>query len=435
MKHVSTLFDRIRHSDIARRIASGASWSFLGTATAKFLVLVSGIFCARILGQSGYGELGMVRSTISLFVAVGSAGLGLTASKYISEYRAVNNTNKISEIYVLTNGLALVTGVLVSLLVYFASHFLAANILNAPYIENDLKVGSILLFITVLNGAQNGVLSAYEDFKSIAINTFISSFVEAILIVIGAKYWGVTGALLGFGFSYIMLFILNYAVIHRTFTSNNVKLKWRISRDSFTVLYRFSIPALLSSLLVTPAFWIAKAMLANKAGFAEVGLYEVADQWKIIILFFPSAVSQIVLPILSNLKSSDSGLKKYWKVLWINVLLNGGVCLILSLIVIIFNPQLLSLYGSEYTNSLPLIIIVLSTVFTSIAQVVGLAIASMGKMWTGCIFNIIWAFILILFCYIFINMGLGATGIALALLLSYLIHTIIQLIYLKLCSK
>lgn len=435
MKLISIIVDRIKQSDIGKRLVSGASWSLIGTASAKFLVLVSGIICARILGKVEYGELGMVRSTISLFVAIGSAGLGLTASKYISEYRAKNNTDKISEIYLLTNGLALVTGLLVSLIVYFTSAFLASELLNAPHIENDLKIGSILLFVTILNGAQNGVLSAYEDFKSIAINTFISSFIEAILIVLGAKYWGVLGALLGFGCSYVILFILNNNAIRKTFIRNHISLKWKISRDSFTILYKFSIPALLSTLLVTPAFWIAKAILANKAGFAEVGLYEVADQWKIIILFFPSAVSQIVLPILSNLKSSDSSLNKYWKVLWLNVLLNGGVCLFLSLIVIAFNPLILSLYGNEYNNSLPLIVIVLSTIFTSIAQVVGLAIASMGKMWIGCIFNIIWAVMLIIFCYIFINIGLGATGVALALLVSYFIHAVVQLIYLKLSSK
>ena len=87
MKLISIIVERIKQSDIGKRLVSGASWSLIGTASAKFLVLVSGIICARILGKVEYGELGMVRSTISLFVAIGSAGLGLTASKYISEYR------------------------------------------------------------------------------------------------------------------------------------------------------------------------------------------------------------------------------------------------------------------------------------------------------------------------------------------------------------
>lgn len=43
--------DRLKTSDVMSRMASGAFWSFTGTAFAKFIVLVAGIWCARILGQ------------------------------------------------------------------------------------------------------------------------------------------------------------------------------------------------------------------------------------------------------------------------------------------------------------------------------------------------------------------------------------------------
>ena len=84
-------------------MATGAFWSFTGTALAKFLILVSGVVCARILTQQQYGQLGIVRSTVNMFVVFGSAGLGMTAAKYISEYRH-GHTERISSIYQLTNG-------------------------------------------------------------------------------------------------------------------------------------------------------------------------------------------------------------------------------------------------------------------------------------------------------------------------------------------
>lgn len=425
------VYERVCHSDIGYRLASGAFWSFTGTALAKFLVLISSVFCARILGSEAFGELGIIRSTIGLFVTLGAAGLGLTASKYISEYRGTGDGKKIGEIYLLSNGFACITGLIVSIAIIFLSNYLATDILKAPHIEFELKIGGFILFITVLNGAQNGVLSGFESFKIIAINTFIVSVIESVLIILGSFFYGVIGALIGFGISYILLFILNNISIRNLLKHSGVKLNTHLSKETLSILYKFSLPAMFSSLLVTPIFWAIKAMLANHDGFSEVGIYEVADQWKLIILFIPSAISQIVLPILSNVKTSDVGNQKYNKVLWLNISLNSGVCLVLSLLILCLSPYILHLYGDEYENKWPLIILAFSTIFTSISQVVGLAIVSLGKMWLGTIFNLIWALILLASNYIYLEVGLGATGVALALFTSYFIHTVIQLLYFK----
>ena len=99
------LLNAINKSDIAKRMANGAFWSFTGTALGKFLVLLSGIFCARILGQEVFGELGMVRSTIGMFIVLGTSGIGVTATRYISYYRQKDKQHAAS-IYLLSNKFA-----------------------------------------------------------------------------------------------------------------------------------------------------------------------------------------------------------------------------------------------------------------------------------------------------------------------------------------
>ena len=75
----SQLIQRLKTSDIAHRMASGAFWSFTGTALGKFIVLLTGIVCARILGKEVFGQLGIVRSTIGMFIVLGTSGIGVTA--------------------------------------------------------------------------------------------------------------------------------------------------------------------------------------------------------------------------------------------------------------------------------------------------------------------------------------------------------------------
>ena len=149
---ISAFKEKIQESDIGKRMMSGAVWSFTGTALAKFIILIAGIFCAHILTKVQYGEFGMIRSTINMFIVFGYAGLGMTATKYISEYKS-EHPEKISSIYLLTNGFAIVMGILVTLLVLVTAPFLAAKTLNSPYLTNDIRFGALLLFFTIINGA------------------------------------------------------------------------------------------------------------------------------------------------------------------------------------------------------------------------------------------------------------------------------------------
>lgn len=430
---LQNIYNRIKASDIGRRMATGAFWSFTGTAFAKLIVLAAGIVCAHILGKAEYGEFGMIRSTINMFVVFGGAGLGLTATKYISEYRQ-EHKHKVASIYWLTNGFAFVSGLIVTVMILLLAPILAETTLKSPYLTNDLRIGALLLFVTVINGAQTGTLSGLESFKSIAINTLIGSIAESLFMLVGAYYCGVTGAVLGFGTGFIALYVSNRISIRKAFQSSNIPIgHFRVKKEDLKILYRFSLPAALSGIMVMPAYWVIRSMLVRHNGYGELAIFEAADQWKVIILFIPTAVSQIILPILSSINNSDRN--KFWKVLKLNMAVNGGVSLIIALAVCLASTFIMGMYGTGYDKSEPLIFLALSTVFSSLANVVGLSIASRAKMWVGFSFNTLWAVMLIGFSFFFLNIDMGASGVALAVLASYCVHTFFQLVYLRVSIK
>lgn len=422
--------NRVKASNIGTRIATGASWSFVGTALAKLLVLVASIICARILTQQEYGEFGMVRSTINMFVVFGTAGLGLTATKFISEYRDCHK-ERIPSILILTNGFAVLTGIIVTVLVLLLAPYLAKNTLHVPNLVSSIRIGALLLFVTIINGSQNGTLSGFEDFKSIAINTLIGSAAESLFMLIGAYFWGVFGAVLGYGVGFIALYITNYLSIRKDL--RNLGIAFSISyfdKKDLHLLYKFSLPAALCSIVFTPTIWAVKTMLVKYSGFEELAIFEAADQWKILILFIPSAVSQVALPILSSIIGIDES--KFWKVLKTNLFLNASIAFAMAILISCMSPLIMKLYGKAYVSDYyTLIILAGSTVFSAMATVVGLAISSRSKMWVGFGFNLLWSVMLISFSCVFCKMGMGARGLALAFTLSYTIHSILQLIYLR----
>lgn len=430
IQQIKRIKSRLLSSDIGRRVAHGTFWMFVGTALGKLLVLIAGIIVANILGKEQYGELGLVRSTISMFVILGTAGLGLTATKYIAEYKDTNK-EKVSSIFVLTNGFALVTGLIIALVVLCIAPYLAETTLNAPHLVNEVRIGALLLFIAVLNSAQSGVLLGFEDFKSSALTTFYASLAEFAFMIIGAYYWGVIGALVGFGIGYIVMSISYFLYVRKNMISKSISRSLKaFNKNDLNVLYKFSLPAALATMMGMPVFWAVRVMLANSPnGYGELGIYEAADQWKIIILFIPTALCSILLPILtSTLSGGDTS--SYWKTLKYNVCFNAILTFILATLISICSSWIMRMYGEDFDDVWTLVILVYSTVFTSISSLLGYAIVSKGKMWIDFICNIVWAIFLLLSIYLLLRASFGAKGVSISMTISYIFKGIIQLMYL-----
>ena len=426
---IALIRQKLNSSDLARRMATGAFWSFFGTVAARLLTLVAGIVCARLLGKEQYGEFGMVRSTIYMFIAFGSMGIGLMATKYISEFRGKDPARVVS-VYTLSNIFALCAGVLISAAILLSAPYLAEHNLHSPQLAGPIRLGALFLFGTVLNGAQDGTLGGFENFRAIAINNFIGSVVESVLMLVGAYYHGVGGAILGYGLGYCAIFVANQVSIRKNFRALGVHtLRRNIFRTDIKLLYTFCLPAALAGILVAPTLWVARSMLVRSDGFGQLAIFEAADQWKNLILFVPTTVNQIVLPILSSVQGSNQ--RQFWKVLNFNLLLNAAVAVLAVLVVAFFSPYIMKLYGRDFTDHVTMIILAVSAIFTCVGNVVGLSIASRAKMWIGFGFNAIWTVLYLAFAWLFLQWCMGASGLAWALLVAYFLHTVIQYAYLR----
>lgn len=117
------------------------------------------------LGASHFGELGIVRSTIGMFVVIGASGLGYTANKYIAEYRASKDVEKIAQIYNLTLVFGLAIGALITIVVLIGSQYLAKHVLNNTELIASIRLGAILLFMSIFNSVQMVFYLASKNLK------------------------------------------------------------------------------------------------------------------------------------------------------------------------------------------------------------------------------------------------------------------------------
>jgi O-antigen/teichoic acid export membrane protein len=413
---------RVGTSPTGTRLVKGAFWSLSGALASRACAIGSAILVARILGKTGFGELGIIQSTVGMFQVFAGFGLGLTATKYVSEYLA-SDPKRVARILSLSSVAALVTGGLMAIVLILFAPWLATRTLAAPHLTNLLRISSALLFLGALNGAQTGALSGFEKFKSIARINMLAGFATFPLMLVGTYWAGITGAVWGLIGAAVVTWLLNYFALRSA--CHAVKLP-RFSRpgwQEFSVLWKFSLPAVLCGLMVSPALWICNAMLVNQpGGYGEMGIFNAANQWKAAILFLPAVVEGFILPVCSSLRG-EGNWKGYKKVLLYNLYFNAAVTFAVAIIISLFAPLILRGYGSGFESGrLVLVLLCFAAALNATLSVSGLLIASEDRMWAGLTLNFIWAVALIGGTRLWV--GMGALGLALANLVAYLVHLV-----------
>lgn len=428
---VEYLYSRLKASDIAKRMMSGAFWSFTGTALGKFFVFLTGIICARILGKEQFGELGMVRSTIGLFIILGAGGIGVTATRFISLYRKEQQAHAAS-IYKLSTRFATTLGILTTLILLFSAEFLANDILDASELAFPLTIGCIVLFLSILNSSESGTLAGFEDFRTIAFNTLIGSIVESVGMAVGAYFFQIEGAIGGFGIGVLALYLANKLSAIKDLRKIGIHCKGQsVFKEDWKLIYQYCIPATLSALSVTPVFWFIRSMLVRASDYGELGIFEAADQWKVILLFIPGAICQIVLPIMSSITDS----RTFRRTLLGNFVLIGGIATVLAIASWILASFIMPLYGKAFIDTTPLILLAISTIPTALTQILEMTLYSRDMMWTCFTFNILWGVAAVILSYLFLQQHHGASGIALAILIAYCLKMLCMGSYLFLSKK
>ncbi|MEI7838060.1 MAG: oligosaccharide flippase family protein, partial [Planctomycetota bacterium] len=355
--HATGLLARVRDrihlalpkGSLRARFAAGAFWSAMGAVISQGLGLVASIVAARLLGRDGFGELGMIQSTVGMLGVFAGLGLGMTAMKHVAELRN-SDPARAGRIIGMAAQTAWVSGAVIAGAVALAAPYMAVHTINAPHLMLELRLGCLLLLFNAINGAQNGALSGLEAFKSIAKMNLYRGLFNFPLIIGGVLLWGLPGAVLGSVITAGSGCVIGYLMLRRESRASGIVVSYRRWREEAGVLWRFSMPAFLSSVMFGPVEWLLAAILVNQPdGYAEMGIFTAAKQWFIIILYLPGMVSAITLPILSNLWGENQ-LVRYRRVLFVNSMLLTGLAAVIAIPIAIASPWVMKMYGSSFSQ-------------------------------------------------------------------------------------
>lgn len=411
-------FQRIENSPLGSRLAKGVFWSMIGAVISRGMMFIAFISVARLLGKTAYGELGMIQSTVGTCGIFAGFGLGLTATKHVAELRK-SDPVRAGRIIGLSGLVAITTGGLMSLGLYIFAPWLSEHTINAPHLVGALQISAVMLFFTALNGAQTGALAGFEAFKTIANVNLMVGLISFPVLVAGAYFGGLTGVVWALAINLGFNWLLNHLALRREARKYGVPFTFKKCAHELSVLWRFSLPLVLSGVVSGPTIWASNALLVNQpGGYGDMGVYNAIMLVKQVPELVMGILMAPILPMLSEYFGKGDT-KSYNKTISYAFALSLCVIVPASLMQAAVPSLTLLPYGQDYkgyANTVQWLMFhsVLIGIFLPFSNI----LVSMGRMWFGFNYNLTWGIAFFVLAYLLIP-RYGATGLAAAFSVAY----------------
>jgi O-antigen/teichoic acid export membrane protein len=411
---------RLGTSPLENRLLGGLYWTVVGTAASRGAMLLASLILARLLGRESFGEFGAIDGTIGMFAVFGNLGLSLSAIKFVAKYQH-SDPAKAGRILALCYILSIAAGAAAAIALFVGAPWLAGGALASPRLTVDLQVAALVLLLSAVNGTLSGVMLGLQAFRANGwINVAVGTASLPILIS-GAVVGGIRGAVVGLVIVQAVQAAATAVALRPIALERGLRPKWRGCLGEYRTLLGFSLAALLNSSLVAPVNWVLVMLLVNYGGgYGELGLFQVANNWFLVLLFIPGKLSQVYYPLIEDLLARDEPAQArafVWKLMRINVVVFGA----LAFVVTLASRMILHCYGPEFLVARPaLILTVWTAVCVAVTQPLTALVFAHSRMWQVTLSSLCWAVATIVTCVELLEYG--ATGAATARLSGYGIY-------------
>ncbi len=409
-------FERLLKKPIFRSVV----WNVAGGVIHKCSLFIAITLAGRLLGQKSFGELGYVRSTINSFTSLAGFGTGSALTKFISEFQEKDAKSTAS---FLLFGLSFVSilALSIAIAIFFCASLIAGQV-GKIELTSKLQIGCLLVIGISLTSALFGALAGFKEFLKTAIAQMVTGVIALPLILTATYYYHVEGAIVGLFLAAMIQNALMAWGLYSICRQRQLKLSFREMPKTARTMLCFSLPLVLSGLMIGPMNWLADSIFAkSEEGLAELGVYFAALQINLMIQTINLTLGQVLFPYcVENIAKGSKAFEA------VNILLPWAIGLAVTLPVLIF-PELLNLiWGDKFArDSLRIVGVFECVTAIIIASKQGIArdVIAKHRVWLSFLSSLVWGVTLIVFA--FLLQDLGAIGRSSAAVSAYLVNTVI----------
>ena len=170
-----------------------------------------------------------------------------------------------------------------------------------------------------------------------------------------------------------------------------IKIHYLGALREWRLIWSFALPTFLLGAMVAPVAWIGNAILYRNSGVEQMAIFNVALNWRDLLLFLPTMLVRPILPVFSQLYAEGS-LDRLKIAALKAIMFIGGLTALAAVVLSVASPWIVRAYGSGFASGAIVLVAMLGVaVLFSVGSVIGQVIISFGAVWRGLLFNGIWA--------------------------------------------
>lgn len=411
-------------------VAKGSLWSLIGQLAAKFFGFLYTVAIARLFIQEEIGIFYFALGIISIISVFTDLGMTQVLARYVPYFYGKEEFGRLRKFIKFSLFLGGGLSFIFSLLIFFSAGFLAAA-LEKPELKPLLEILSITIFINELIGMSGGILLGRKKMLEVQACYILQAVAKLTLTVALAIFIIANNRIMSVAFVLsTILLLLTFGL----FSWIEVR-KWQRGAEDKTSYYTIgreiiSFGVIISiitgfSVLATSTDRIMIGLLGGKNAYVDVGIYSVITTLTTLLLIFPTSITQIFFPVVSELfgKGKNEEIKKITAVAtkWLVFITSP-----LTLIFLVFPDTLIRIfYGEQYTSGwLVFILFVIGLFIYSLSLLPSRVIAAMRRLDIELMIAALAAVANIILNFVFI-MLYGMNGAAFATMISFTVMTLL----------
>jgi len=242
----------------------------------------------------------------------------------------------------------------------------------------------------------------------------------AVVFKISLVYWlGIYGLLIG-------IIILHVVMIFYFVKRTKHNLKLEINPKILKSLLKLGLPLLMLGFISLSILGIDKYIITIFLDFTELGHYSIATMVHSFVIVFPGLLSSTLFPsFLQKIGRDGTHLKARSHVIKPNIII-AYIYAIIIIFVALLMPIFVKYVMPKFTQGiLAAQILVIGTFFMGIKNISGQVLVGLNKIGRLIIFGAIVLVLAFLLDMVFIKLGMGIIGIALASAISFFVYSFI----------
>ena len=353
-------------ADMAKISAKGSFHLLWGLIVSAVISSVGTIFIARLLGSDQYGLYAIVLTAPLLIAIFRDWGVTSAMTRFAAQYQAEGRTTEIRSIFFSGIIFEVALGLLLSVISFALSDFLAISVFNRPEIAPLIKLAS---FVVLAGGLVNAATAAFTGVEKMGLNSIMlvcqSIIKTALVIALVVLGLGTSGAVIGSTTAFIIAGLIGILLMWTLYRHLPKPATRKLEIMAYLkTLLTYSVPLSLSTIILgfQAQFYAFLLPIYYATDNTIIGNYGIATTFVVLITFFAMPITTMLFPAFSKLdhKKDKETLQNVFQfsVKYAALLVVPVAALVMSL----SEPAVSTLFADKYVRA-PLFLALLSITY------------------------------------------------------------------------